>query len=175
MKDLPSRKSKRIGGFDYSASGSYFITICTNEFKKYFGEITRNFMNLNHAGCMIYNEWFNLEKRFPSIRLREFVVMPNHVHGVIELRNSSQDADNHEGYPYGDKSISLGDVVGTFKSKSTIEYIRNVELNSWQPFPGRLWQKNYYEHIIRNEKDYERIAEYIMFNPLKWLKDDLFR
>ncbi len=189
MEKLPYRKTKRLKGFDYSESGFYFITICTNDFKHYFGEIKNHYMFLNEAGCMLYRNWENLEKEFDIVIPQEFIVMPNHIHGIIELRNKSlqpvvgaypcdrpcilsnrNSTDNHKGYPYVRNTTSLGDVVGAFKSRTTGEYIKMVKNKLCLPFPGKLWQKNYYERIVDNEKDYDNIAEYIIYNPNQWLK-----
>ncbi len=112
---------------------------------------------------MIDSQWCELPNRFPSVVLHEYVVMPNHFHGVIELVGADT------------KSVAtIGDVVGAFKSLSTDEYIKNVKQNNWRPFAGKLWQRNYYEHVIRNEESYLKIAEYIQNNPLNWQKDKYF-
>ncbi|MDF1497655.1 MAG: transposase [Patescibacteria group bacterium] len=181
MEKLPYRKTKRLKGFNYSESGFYFITICTNGFKHYFGEVKNQYMFLNEAGCMLYRNWENLEKEFESVIPQEFIVMPNHIHGIIELRNGEIGTDNHptasfdreghrKGHPYTEVNKTLGDVVGAFKSRTTGEYIKMVKNKLCLPFPGKLWQKNYYERIIDNEKDYDNIAEYIIYNPNQWLK-----
>ncbi len=213
MNKLPNRQSIRIPGFDYADSGSYFITICTNDSENYFGKIQNHKIILNHAGCMLYAEWRNLEKQFPQIILDEFIVMPNHIHGIIEIQNDrvgtmpsirqfsivgrehsvrpfcrqrrnliscSLSEGDHKDTPLrvetsrhsGTKQDTLGRIVQAFKSRTSVEYIKNVKKNSWKPFQGKLWQRNYYEHVIRDEEDYEKISEYISYNPMQWDKDE---
>lgn len=94
--------------------------------------------------------------------MHEYVVMPNHFHGIIEIVAPLGSAHIENG---------LGDIIGAFKSLTTNEYIRGVKQLNWQPFDKKLWQRNYYEHIIRNENDFERIIQYIKNNPFKWIYD----
>jgi len=168
------RKSIRLKNYDYSQLGLYFITICAEHGHCLFGTIQNDNMALNDAGNMIDSQWCELPNRFPSVVLHEFVAMPNHFHGVIELVGAIPC-----GCPSSDKAdtkpaATIGDVVGAFKSLSTDEYIKNVKQNNWRPFAGKLWQRNYYEHVIRNEESYLKIAEYIQNNPLNWQKDKYF-
>lgn len=178
----------RLVGFDYSEPGSYFLTICTNDSKHYFGEIQNHKMLLNEAGSMLYREWEKLENYFENIIPQEFIVMPNHIHGIIKNRNCHVStnahpsvgaypcdrpcADEHKVHPYGTQIASLGRIVQAYKSRTTVEYIKMVENKLCEPFPGKLWQKNYFERVIRDEKDYKKIAEYILHNPVQWDKDE---
>ena len=157
------RKSIRLKHYDYSQLGLYFITICAEQGHCFFGTIQNDNMALNDAGTMIDGQWCELPHRFPSVVLHEYVVMPNHFHGIIELAG----ADTKP-------AATIGDLVGAFKSLSTDEYIKNVKQNNWRPFAGKLWQRNYYEHVIRHEESYLKIAEYIQNNPLNWQKDKYF-
>lgn len=159
MANLPQRKSIRLKGFDYSETGFYFITVCTNDFKHYFGEVKDRRMFLNEVGCMIHHEWRRLHDRYQNIALEEFIVMPNHIHGIIGIKKD-------------DTSITLGTIVQAFKSRTTLAYIQKVKSKSWAPFPGKLWHANYYESIISNEKQYNNIAGYIFNNPIQWLKGE---
>ncbi len=166
------RKSIRLKNYDYSQAGLYFITICTENRYCLFGTIQDNNMALNNAGNMIASHWRELPNRFPAVVLHEYVVMPNHFHGIIESVGAIPC-----GCPDGAgtrPAPTIGDVVGAFKSLSTNEYIKKVKQNNWQPFAGKLWQRNYYEHIIRNEESYLTIAEYIQNNPLRWLEDKYY-
>ena len=178
------RRSIRLKGYDYSQSGLYFITICTQNQACLFGEINDAEMILNEAGIMLDNKWLELKNRYPNIDLYEYIVMPNHFHGIIEIVANGHLQNGHEqggqpqggqpqgGQPQGGQpqgiAPTVGDMIGAFKSLVTNEYIRNVKQNNWQRFKGKLWQRNYYEHIIRDEKSYLKIAEYIETNPLKW-------
>jgi len=154
-------KTLRLKNYDYSQNGLYFITICTNSKEAYFGTIEDSQLILNSAGEMIEKTWLELYKRFDFIKLHSYVVMPNHFHAIIEITDSS-------------KSTHIGNVIGAFKSLSTNKYIKGVHNDNWLIFEKRLWQKNYYEHIIRDEKSYLFISDYILNNPLKWELDKFY-
>lgn len=166
-KELPQRRSIRLKGYDYSQGGLYFITICTQNQWCFFGEIENGEMVLNDAGMMIERQWRELTNRFHYIQLHEFVVMPNHFHGIIEINRRG----DHKDRPYGTYSGSVGRVMQVFKSITTHEYIGGVNQYGWPLFSGKLWQRNYYEHIIRDEISCSKISEYIQTNPLKWQDD----
>ncbi len=297
--EIHKRRSIRLKGHDYSQAGLYFITICLQNRECLFGNIDNGEMTLNDAGKMIETEWMNLKYRFPHIELHEYVVMPNHFHGIVEIvgatlvvaQNETEnpvgatlvvandgdtenekgqpqgiaptnktngiaetvgatlvvandgdtknekgqpqgiaptnktngiaetvgttlvvahdgDTENEKGQPQGiaptnktngiaetvgatlvvaqnDDDIvekgqpqgiattnkTIGDMMDAFKSITTVEYIRGVKNLGWQPFNGKLWQRNYYEHIIRNQQSYETIANYIINNPAQWQED----
>lgn len=184
------RQSIRLKGYDYSAAGLYFITVCTQNRACLFGDIKNDEMLLNDAGKMIETEWMNLKNRFPGVELHEFVTMPNHFHGILEIVVVAQNkltahnepvAENENGQPQPNgqpqgiapTAKTVGDIIGAFKSITTVEYIRGVKQNNWKSFAGKLWQRNYWEHIIRNEASYHRISEYILNNPQNWEADGL--
>jgi REP element-mobilizing transposase RayT len=148
-------RTLRLKDYDYSQNGLYFITICTNNQEAYFGDIKEGILRLNDAGQMVEKIWIGLYDRFDFIKLHNYIVMPNHFHAIIEIIDSA-------------KSTHIGNVVGVFKSLSTNQYIKGVHNYNWLTFEKRLWQKNYYEHIIRNEESYLYISDYIENNPLKW-------
>jgi REP element-mobilizing transposase RayT len=164
--NIHHRKSIRLKNYDYSQAGLYFITICVNDRSPLFGKIINGEILLNAAGNMTDKQWLDLPNRFSFIVLHEYIVMPNHFHGIIESVG-----DNRAGIK---PAPTIGDVVGAFKSLSTNEYIKNVKQNNWRPFAGKLWQGNYHEHIIRNEESYLKIAEYIQTNPLRWQEDKYY-
>jgi putative transposase len=183
------RRSIRLKDYDYSQSGLYFITICSQDRRCLFGEIADGVMILNDAGQMIREQWSILPNRFNSIELHEFIVMPNHFHGIVELVSEQTVGaplvgalvERHQmGQPQGiaptapEINPTIGDVIGAFKSLTTNEYIAGVKQKNWSPFNKKLWQRNYYEHIIRSEQSYLEIAEYIQNNPLKWLEDKYY-
>ncbi len=114
----------------------------------------------NSAGGMVTDTWGSIPEQYPTATVDGFVVMPNHVHGIIWFTPR----DGH-GNP------SLGDVMKWFKTRTTNEYIRGVRSNGWPPFDRHLWQRNYHEHIVRNDADLERIREYIANNPARWQED----
>ncbi|SRR5690606_4712560 len=197
---MPQRRSIRLKGYDYSQPGLYFITICIQDRKCLFGNVINGAMILNDAGKMAEKWWYELENKFPDIKCGEMIVMPNHFHCIIhnvgmtvgadprvcphyithapnagerpnmgERPNKGQrpNASEHKGSP-------LHRVVQWYKTMTTNAYIRGVKNTGWQPFNGKLWQRNYYEHIIRNEKSHAAISEYIINNPAKWEKDKFF-
>ena len=162
---IHGRKSIRLKNYDYSKNGLYFITICSQNRKKIFGEVIDGDMILNDVGEMVKFYYLDLQNRYWNIKCHECIIMPNHIHFVIEILNKMMDEENKGNVP------TLGDVVGGFKSLTTVEYIKNVKLKNWKPFDRRIWQRNYYEHIIRDEKNYMRISNYIKNNPWKWKGD----
>ena len=201
--DIHHRRSVRLKGYDYSKKGLYFITICTQNCLCLFGNIEKGDMELNDAGIMIKHQWQELIHRFDKIKFHEFIVMPNHVHGIVEfvgaplvgVQNMNQQSiilQHHkmaqlnvngglhqkgESCPKGQPqriAPTVGDVVGAYKSLTTNDYIQNVKKNNWQRFNKKLWQRNYYEHIIRDEKSYFQISEYIQTNPVKWREDKYY-
>ena len=173
------RRSIRLKGYDYSQSGLYFITICIQNRECLLGKIEQGLINLNQAGQMVQQMWQQLPQRFSSIQIDEFVVMPNHLHGIIAIsmvnmvsNNQSQAQDLKQIQPLQtSKSVKLGDIIGAFKSITTHQYIQGVKQYHWQGFTGKLWQRNYYEHIIRDQASLNNIREYIINNPLKWEDD----
>lgn len=183
--NIHHRKSIRLKGYDYSQAGLYFITICVQDRLCLFGDIVDGEMILNDPGRMVENEWIKLPQRFPNIELHEFVVMPNHFHSIVEIvfgatlvvapneRGQPPLSGQPQGIAPTDNPKTVGDIVGAFQSIVTVEYIRGVKRLGWQPFNGKLWQRNYWEHIIRNEQSYHRISEYIINNPKNWVIDKL--
>ncbi|MCL2341773.1 MAG: transposase [Firmicutes bacterium] len=148
----------RLKNYNYSGNGYYFITICTQYRLNLFGEIKDNQVVLNTAGKMINNWYLNIKRKFKEIALDKYVIMPNHIHGIIII-NSTKD------------EISLFRIIQWFKTMTTNEYIRGVRSKTYKPFEKRLWQESYYDHIIHNKENYLRIQKYIMDNPILWNKD----
>jgi len=143
-------------------------------------------MRLNDAGWMLSVVWRQIPDCYPGAAVDEYVIMPNHIHGIILLIHDTSVgagpcacpseapcACPDTGQPQGvaPTKISLGDVVGRFKCLTSRKYIAGIRKHGWPPFAGRLWQRNYYEHIIRNEDDFTEIREYIIANPSKWSED----
>ena len=147
------RKSLRVKGYDYSTAGVYFVTICTYHRAQFFGRIENGQMQLNALGRAIWIAWYSLPQRFPSLQLDAFVAMPNHVHGIVVLHKSP-----------GTRP-ALADVVQAFKSTSAIAVNRLLGRT------GRLWQRNYFEHVVRSGRAHNLIFRYIYENPMKWQFD----
>lgn len=159
--NIHHRKSIRLKGYDYSQAGLYFITTCVQHRACLFGKISMGEMILNDAGKMVETEWLKLPERFQNIALHEFVVMPNHFHAILQIV-----------VPTG-ITKTIGDMMDAFKSITTVEYIRGVKKMDWESFNVKLWQRNYYENIIRNEQAYQFISDYITNNPTRWANDKL--
>jgi len=185
------RRSIRLKGYDYAQPSAYFVTICTQDRACLFGEVVDGQMRLNDAGRMVQRWWDELNRKFPHIRTDAFVVMPNHIHGIVviepvgatpvgaDLRvcpdNERVCPDNESGADvrlHGARiGAPLSEIVRWFKTMTTNDYIRGVKQYGWTPFYGRLWQRNYYEHIVRDEASLERVRQYIAENPLHWSSD----
>jgi len=170
------RRSIRLKGYDYSQAGAYFITLCTQDRACLFGKVVNGEMRLNDAGRMVLAEWNRLPERFPQVVLDAFVVMPNHVHGILVITDPAPTVGATVGATPTVGATTrvaptVGNIIGAFKSRVTVEYIRGVKTSGWPPFRGRLWQRNYYEHIIRNERALNAIRQYIMENPRRWQMD----
>ncbi|RCW33319.1 transposase [Marinilabilia salmonicolor] len=167
--NYPNRKSIRLKGYDYSQPGRYFITLCTQNRECLFGDIQNGKLILNDAGEMVNHWYYELENKFPDIKCHAMVVMPNHFHCIIEIVGETGEhggLGEHGGSP-------LRAVVQWFKTMTTNEYIRGVKNGKFPRFDRRVWQRNYWEHIVRNENEYMRISQYIIDNPRKWINDKL--
>ena len=132
-------------------------------------------VQLNDAGKMIAAQWRTLPTKFPNTQLDEFIVMPNHIHGIIIFVGASLVGAHSNASNSGDKNDiptkKLGDVIGAYKSLTTVAFVQGVKTLKWPPFSEKLWQRNYYEHIIRNDKDLLSIQQYITDNPARWNED----
>jgi putative transposase len=159
-KETPRRRSLRLQAYDYAQAGAYFVMVCTQNRTCLFGEVTDGAMRLNSAGELAATVWNSMVERFPDIELDMFVVMPNHLHGIIVLSDSGRAATR--------AAPTVGDVVGAFKSLFTLRFIEGVKSKRWPAFDRRVWQRNYYEHVIRDERDLARVRRYIDENPLRW-------
>lgn len=166
------RRSLRLRGYDYSQVGMYFITICTYGRELLFGEVVEVEMVVNQMGKVVEEEWLRTPALRPYVTLDEFVVMPNHVHGIIVFSDAGiRSVGAHSCAPLQQARLqrqprSLGSLIAGFKSATT------KRINNLRGSPGvLLWQRNYHEYVIRNEKDLSRIRDYILTNPLRWELD----
>jgi REP element-mobilizing transposase RayT len=163
-----------LQNYDYAAPGAYFITICVQYRLHLFGNVHGGEMILNAAGKMIENEWKQLPQRFVHVQLDDFIIMPDHFHAVVWLTPTAESQSVRSASRRGTTaSNALGDIVGAFKSITTHRYIRGVRANQWTAFHGRLWQNDYWEHIIRNQNDLDNVRAYIQTNPLRWQQHGL--
>ena len=182
--DMHYRRSVRLRGYDYTHAGAYYVTIVAQDRVFLFGEVVGENVRLGEAGVMVQAVWEALPHRFPSIETDAFVVMPNHIHGIIvidgpvgaSLVDALDDVGARVTMARDTRATTrvaptLGDVIGAYKSSTTVEYARGVGTDGWRPFNRRLWQRNYYERVIRTNEELDRIREYIVNNPAQWEMD----
>ena len=155
------RRSIRLQGYDYTLAGAYFVTVCAQDRACLFGEIRDGVFRANDAGRMVQVVWDELHVFYPHVETDAFVVMPNHVHGIVVLTGPERNAP-----------LSLPDVVHRFKTMTTKRYTDGVKSLGWPPYRGRVWQRNYYEHVVRDEDELNRVQEYILTNPMRWEFDE---
>lgn len=168
------RRSIRLKGYDYSKAGWYFVTICTHNREPLLGNVVDGDMVLNELGKIVTSEWLITGKIRTNIDLDKFVVMPNHIHGIIVIVNDELRRGTKHRAPTMERfgkptSNTIPTVIRGFKSAVT-KKINIIRQSSGTP----VWQHNYYEHIIRNEPELNRIRQYIMENPLKWQGDKYY-
>ncbi len=179
------RRPLRLKRYDYALAGAYFVTIVVQNRSCLLGEVVGEEIRLNDAGKLARREWEALPYRFPSIDIDAFVIMPNHLHGIAIIDQSvkapTASAPTRDGMTEtvatpSNKTTTrvfptLGDVVGAYKSLTTVEYVRGVKMLAWPRFSDRLWQRNYYEHVIRHDESLREIRQYILDNPARWALD----
>ena len=155
------KNTLRLEGYDYTKRGIYFVTIVTQNKLYLFGETKQDEMILNEAGEMI-REWIDmLPSKFIGICIESMVIMPNHIHFVLIKEEESNE-------------IHLSQIIQWFKAMTTNAYIKGVREERYKPFDKKVWQRNYYEHIIRDEKSHREIMRYIDNNPRQWTEDSLY-
>jgi putative transposase len=152
--DFNHRRSIRLNGYDYSRSGAYFITICSYEREYLFGDIVNETMELNTCGYIARSHWQQLSQHHSNIIIDESIVMPNHLHGIIILESSI------------DNTKSISEIIRGFKTFSAKKINKERGLRSVP-----VWQRNYYDRIIRNELELDRVRQYIINNPRNWDAD----
>ncbi len=200
VKELPKRKTIRLKDYDYALKGLYFITICCDNHSCLFGHIENGEMILNAFGQIAYNEWLKTSELRPNVELGEFVIMPNHIHGIIRFlgrgdnwvienteKNITKSQSVEKGLmggaetgvcggtgsgvcntPLRSPANNIGSIVRGYKSAVTKQLnLMNIGCT--------VWQRNYWDNIIRNEKAYKNISEYIINNPAKWSEDRFHR
>jgi REP element-mobilizing transposase RayT len=159
------RRSVRLKGYDYSQAGAYFITIVTQGRVCLFGEVVAGELRLNKVGRMVASAWEDLPNHYAGVGLDAFVVMPNHVHGIVVLAGPTVGAGSDVGAGLK-PAPTLSEIVRAFK---TFSARRINEHRGTRGMP--VWQRNYYEHVVRDDESLDRIREYIAGNPLRWESD----
>jgi REP element-mobilizing transposase RayT len=170
------RRSIRLQGYDYTQPGAYYVTLCTEARQCLFGDVVKGEMRLNSLGHIAFTCWQAIPEHFPHVELDAFVVMPNHLHGILVISDTLVGATHasplhHPNVlslrkPCGPTPKSVGAIVGSYKSAVSkgINAICNTEGNS-------IWQRNYYEHISCDEESLHNIRQYIVENPWRWAND----
>ena len=155
------RKQNRLTNYDYGLPGSYFVTLCTNhpltlfEMEPIVGNSPRA-VSRPPQNLVIHKGIRQVQAHFTNIHIDKYVIMPDHLHIIVTI------LERHEGH-------SLQDVMHYFKTMTTTDYIRGVKSGMLQPFDKKLWQKSYYDHVIRNQQDYDETWQYIENNPTRWM------
>lgn len=175
---LHHRRTIRLPGYDYASQGAYFVTICTDDRAHLFGVIEDDEMHCNVLGEIAADCWREIPVHFPHAAIDAFVVMPNYVHGIVIINDNHPVGARHvvgvrhasplqsPETPRGTPRGSLGAIVGSYKSAVS------RQINTLRGTPGvPVWQRNYYEHIVRDDDDYMRIVAYISDNPRRWADD----
>ncbi len=176
------RRSIRLRNFDYSSAGAYFITICAHERESVFGNLVDGVMRLNDWGLIVRECWGHLPNHFLHVGLDECIVRPNHIHGIIILNNGLHDvgarfiapefgvkkgAMNQNNLGAINRAPTIGEIVRAFKARCT-----HAINQTRQPPGGSVWQRNYYERVIRDDRELNNIRQYIEDNPRKWADDE---
>ncbi len=172
-KEKPSRHSVRLPGFDYSSVGMYFVTICTAERRCIFGQIQRNKTALSPIGDIARACWIEIPRHFPNVRIETYVVMPNHVHGILTIHSKWPDANTQSKTAAAKESFgkptrgSIPTIVRSFKAAAS-KHARESGLIAGES----IWHRGYYEHVLRNTREYVAATNYILLNPARWADDE---
>ena len=156
------RKSPRLRDYNYSEEGAYFVTICTQNRLHLFGDILNDEMVRNALGNIVHDWWLKVEQKYDDITLDDFVVMPNHLHGIVVINR--YEASDH---------TSLSRVMQWFKTMTSNTYIRGANAGQWSWAGSTLWQRSFHDHIIRDERGLNALRQYVLSNPALWDKDSL--
>jgi len=177
MTEYPQRKSPRLQDYDYTQAGAYFVTICTHDRKRIFGHIDDGEVVCNQMGDIVNEQWIQTGVLRDYVELDMFVVMPNHVHGILMIVESEEDRRGmmHHAPTTRKREFSkpiprsLSSIIGTFKAAVT-RHIRRLP----NPPDHPIWQRNFHDHIIRNPDDLHRLREYVLYNPARWEADTFY-
>ncbi|MCK4401163.1 transposase [bacterium] len=176
MDKFPTRKPIRLKKYDYSTTGYYYVTICTRNRENIFGKhkntvgaplaCARNQntcarIELSIIGEIINRQWNDIKNQYDNVELDQYIIMPNHIHSILII-------NKREG---ASPSPTIPQIIRSFKSKSALEYVKYINDNNLN-ISGKIWQRSFYDHIIRNDKSLQEIREYISNNPLKWDDDE---
>lgn len=162
------RKIIRLPNYNYAQDGAYFITIVTHNRKCLFGSIREGKMELNQAGKMVENTFIEIPNFITGVKFDPYQVMPNHIHAIVLIQRDP--GRPQRGAPT-ENVIALTDIMGRFKSLTTRRYGSGVRKHGWRKYEGQLWQRSFYERVIRNEREHQAVVDYILANPTNWARD----
>ncbi len=168
----PQRRSIRLPGYDYRQEGVYFVTICARQRECLFGEVVDGEMQLSECGKIVEAQWLQIPVIRLNVTLDSFVVMPNHIHGLLVV-TSRDEPELDSGVPETERSSgpaagSLGAIIGQYKSAVTKHIYALPNDRGFSP-----WQRNYHEHIVRSDRTLRQLREYVADNPAQWQRDSL--
>jgi REP element-mobilizing transposase RayT len=158
------RKDMRLRGYDYSQAGAYFVTLCLERRQCLLGSVVDAEMRLSALGQMIEQVWADLPHHYAHVELDQFILLPNHLHGIVFLTG-----DSTGGRPR--RAVDLPKLITGFKIFTTREHRKGSVIGRWQGIEGKLWQKSYFDRVIRNDRELKALREYIANNPLRWHLD----
>jgi REP element-mobilizing transposase RayT len=153
------RNSVRYPGYDYAQAVVVFVTVCTSGRQTLFGVVIDQAVSLSPAGELVHDTWQRVPERFPGVLLDAWIVMPDHLHGILVM---GADPD----MPFSPDTT--GDIIRWFKSTTVAGYRKDVVEGGWTPYDRHLWQRGYYDHVVRNDTDLDRVRRYIAANPARW-------
>ena len=169
--EMHKRKPNRLKEYDYNTPAKYFVTLCTQNRQCLFEMENVVGNDLCVVPCLqnqIIHKWVDeIENKFEEVTVEKYIIMPDHVHFIIFI-SSIEDKTNNANYAERHAGRSLPEIMRFFKTMTTNEYIKGVKNGKLTPFDKKLWQKSYYDHIIRNQEDYIKVWEYIESNPAIW-------
>jgi REP element-mobilizing transposase RayT len=151
------RKQLRAPGFDYSTPGTYWVTICVHNMECRFGHVEHGLVHLNDAGRMVLRHWLEIPDQFEAVALDAFVIMPNHLHGIVFLHDTGH-------IP----RVSLSTALGSFKSRVTVEYSAGVRSGMYPPYDRTLWQRSFSDRIVQSDRRLDTLRRYVEGNPGRW-------
>ena len=160
---MKNRKLTRLKYWDYGSDGYYFITICTKDMTHYFGEVVDGEMILSPVGIIANLLWYEIKNHADNIKLGEFIVMPNHIHGILILENNTNTVEMRHASPLQN---TISSIIGSYKAA--------VSKHAHRLGFDFIWQRNFYDHVIRDEASNSKISEYIVNNPIKWEEDRFY-
>ena len=167
MARSAERKNPRMKQWNYSSEGWYFVTICVKNRAHVFGNVRKGKMRFNKWGKIAHECWQQIPIHFPGVEIDQFVIMPNHVHGIVVLRDDFR-RNKACLVPINRREMKLSTIIGSFKSVTTKKINSNIQNDIF------AWQRSFHDHIIRSERELINIQNYIFFNPDNWRDDDFF-